>query len=333
MKKLLLVLFVLLGAVSLLGCNTSEFKVDGEFTAYRAQVSSNKPQVTMVTVTIEDGEIVGYDIDVRQGTRTSTGDPAVYSWAWNAQTKKELGYGYHMFYSTYQATDETPTEAEYITWLGANDKLEWFEQAEVIEAYWLANGVDSIVPVEGEFPAEVGVSISDSDYVALAAEAVANAKLGKFQAIACSGTDLYSASMIVSEKGVVSELKLDTLQATKSTSAGTFVWKDSTKQQLGFAYHLHYSTYAATDETPSDAEYETWLAANDKLEWFQQANLITDYILANGWNANLQPIEGDGVSLDGTTPLAACAGVSISTATYFQVLGDLFGAVAEGEIK
>ncbi|OHE40426.1 MAG: hypothetical protein A2Y16_00605 [Tenericutes bacterium GWF2_57_13] len=329
MKKLILVLFVLIGSFTLLGCNTSEFKVDGEFTAYLPSVSSNKPQVTMVTVTIEDGEIVGYDIDVRQGTRTATGDPAVYSWAWNTQTKKELGYNYHMHYNTYAATDTTPTHEEYITWLDANDKLDWFEQAEVIEAYWLANGYDSIVLVEGEFPAAVGVTISDSGYVALAAEAVANAKLGKFQSIVCSGTDLYSASMIVSAKGVVSELKLDTLQPTKDTAAGTFVWKTQTKQQLGDAYGMKNTgtkyTFAAG----------VWTAGADKstLEWYEQANLITAYILENGWNGDLAPIADRGVSLDGTTLIDACAGVSIKTATYFQVLEALFGAVAEGEIK
>jgi len=330
MKKLALLLIVLLGSVSLFGCNTSEFKVDGEFTAFLPSVSNNKPQVTMVTVTIEDGEIVDFDIDVRQGTRTQNVDTLVYSWAWNTQTKKELGYAYHMFYGTYDDTDTTPTEDEYIAWLDANDKLEWFEQAEVIEAYWLANGFDSITLVEGEFPTEVGVTISDSGYVELAAAAVELAKLGKFQSIVCSGSDLYSASMIVSAKGEVTELKLDTLQATKDTAAGTFVWKDETKQELGDDYGMK----------GTGAKYNfaagAWTAhATDKttLEWYEQANLITAYILENGWDEDLAPIADRGVSLDGTTLLDACAGVTIKTATYFQVLEALFGAVAEGEIK
>jgi major membrane immunogen (membrane-anchored lipoprotein) len=329
----MLLFFVLIGSLSLLGCNTSEFKVDGDFTAFLPTVSSNKPQVTMVTVTIEDGEIVAYDIDVRQGKRTQNAETLAYSFSWNTQTKNELGYGYHMHYSAYTATladINTATEQGYQDWLEANDKLEWFEQAAIIEAYWLANGVDSIVPVEGEFPAEIGVSISDSNYVVLAAEAVELAKLGKFQAIACSGSDLYMASMIVSPRGEVSELVLDTLQATKDTVAGTFVWKDSTKQELGDDYGMKGT--GAKNSLVSGA----WVASTtDKttLEWYEQANLITAYVLENGWDADLKPVVDRGVSLDGTTLIDACAGVTIKTTTYFAVLASLFGAVAEGEIK
>jgi hypothetical protein len=338
MKKIALLLLVVFASVSLFGCNNSEFKVDGEFTAYEVTVSRNAPQVTMVTVTVEDGEIVDYTIDVRQGARTLNAETSKYAFAWNASTKRDLGFNYKMHYSGYTAslTDPlTATIAGYQTWLTANSKYEWFQQADMIEAAWLANGVDSVTAnAEGDIAGVAGVTISDGGYLALVVEAVELAKLGKFQAVKAVGTDLYIATMTVNAKGDVSDLVLDVLQATKDADAGTFVWHTETKQQKGFNYKMHYNTYKATLADPLTATiegYQTWLTANNKLEWFQQANLITEYILENGWNASLKPITatGDGVSLDGTTVLDGFASVSISSQSYFDVLAALFAKVAE----
>ncbi|MDR4968516.1 MAG: hypothetical protein RG740_02725, partial [Acholeplasmataceae bacterium] len=226
MKKVLLMFFVAFAAITLIGCNSSEFKVDGEFMAYEETVARNAPQVTMVTVTIEDGKIVGYNIDTRQARRTATttgeGEDAVttYSWAWNAMTKKELGDDYGMV-----------TEP---------DQLEWYEQAALIEAHLLENGVDSITFDNDGYTTDLGasVSITVDQYIKLAQEAVELAKLGKFQAVYTSGTDLYSAHMIVTPKGEIEELLLDVRQSTRDASAGTFVWNEKTKQELGFDYGM-----------------------------------------------------------------------------------------------
>jgi hypothetical protein len=338
MKKIALLLLVVFASVSLFGCNNSEFKVDGEFTAFEVTVSRNAPQVTMVTVTVEDGEIVDYTIDVRQGARTQNAETLKYAFAWNASTKRELGFNYKMQYSGYTASLADPltaTIAGYEAWLTANSKYEWFQQADMIEAAWLANGVDSVTAnAEGDISGVAGVTISDGGYLALVVEAVELAKLGKFQAVKAVGSDLYIATMTVNAKGDVSDLVLDVLQATKDADAGTFVWNTETKQQKGFNYKMHYNTYKATLADPLTATlegYQTWLTANNKLEWFQQANLITEYILENGWNANLKPLTATakGVSLDGTTVLDGFASVSISSQSYFDVLAALFAKVAE----
>lgn len=339
MKKIAILLLVVFASFAILGCeNNREFKVDGEFTAYEVSVSRNAPQVTTVTVTIADGEIVDYAIDVRQGARTQNATTLAYSFAWNTSTKNELAFNYKMHYSAYTASLADPATATisgYQAWLTANSKLEWFQQADLIEAAWLEGGVESVTKnAEGDIDNVAGVSISDGGYLALAVEAVELAKAGKFQAIKCVGTDLYIASMTMNAKGEFSELKLDVLQATKDATAGTFVWHTETKQDKGFNYKMHYNTYVASlaDANTATIEgYQAWLTANNKLEWFQQADLITDYIMENGYHGNLKPIvaTGKGVSLYGKTPLDGFASVSITSGSYFDVLAMLFNKVAK----
>ncbi len=287
MRKVLMLFFVVAASLALFGCNSSEFKVDGEFLAYEAQVHTNgTPQVTYVTVTIEKGKIVGYSIDVRQGTKTQNAETGAWAFAFNAKTKKELGFDYNM----------KPVSA-----IGK----EWFEQAAEIEKFWLANGVEAMTTKEGNFIDNVtGVSMKDA-YSAVALKAIENAKAGKFQAIYVSGTDLYSVHMTV-EKGNVTELILDTLQMNRaSATSGTFTWNAQTKQQLGYAYRMH------GQRDLSEADYKTWLQTNNKLEWFEQVNLITDDIVAKGWRSNAAE--------------QVPAGVTITTSGYYNVLSQVYG--------
>lgn len=349
MKRVILPLLVVFASFALFGCGNSEFKVDGEFTAYSVSDSGNKPQVTLVTVTIEKGKIAGYYIDVRQGyrnatvndqgTQDTTDDVTTYSFGWNSQTKKDLEFNYKMKYNTYVGSLENPETATiegYESWLETNNQYEWFQQAELLEAFWFENGVEATdVDDEGEFLNVAGVTVSDSSYVDLALEAVELARLGKFQAIHSTGTDLYIASMIVSPKGVISELKLDVQQSTRCTVEGTFTWNEHTKQSLGYEYKMFYNAYLASlnDEWEASMEgYRAWLTASNKLEWFEQIQVISDYVLEHGWNSNYQPVNGDGISLDGVTLLDGTAGVTISTAHYFTVLDLLFQAVSDGVI-
>lgn len=352
MKKVLAFVLSLVFVVVLLGCDKTtpeattttaapvavEFNVDGEFTAYEVSVSNNAPVVTSVTVTIEDGEIKSYFIDCRQGKRS--GEAGSYTFAWNAQTKKELGFGYKMHYSTYstwaaaQTPAQTPTLEGYTAWMGtdASTKLEWFEQANLLEAYWLQNGLYSAeVTSAGKFSNVAGVSVSNGGYTKLAREAVALARQGKLQAIECSGTDLYIAWMMVDELGEITEIELDTLQATTSATEGTFVWKSYTKQEFGDNYGM--------DENGKQCSlvggvWTTSTTVNSLLDWNEQADLITDYILANGWTTNLQPVVDTasvarGVSLNGTSVLDGFAGVTIKTEHYFSVLEKLFACLAD----
>jgi major membrane immunogen (membrane-anchored lipoprotein) len=303
MKKLIAFFFVAVLALSLAACKEREYPVDGVFLGYEVGVSRNAPMVTFVTITVEDGEIVEYDIDVRQGSRTGDGSEATpYAWAWNASTKKELGFAYHMHYGTSGAT----TEAEYQAWLTANNKLEWFQQAELIEAYWLENAVETLGgDPETAIDNVTGVTIKNA-YEVAATRALENAKAGKFQAIYCSGSDLYIAEMTLTSKGAIDTLVIDTLQANKDAATGSFAWKTQTKQELGYAYGMHKRTSGTTTE----AEYIAWLEANNKLEWFEQADLIAADIIANGWSTNAAE----------NVP----AGVTITTTGYYTVLAKLF---------
>jgi hypothetical protein len=60
MKKVFLLLVLAVATFTLFACNSSEYKVDGEFVAFDIQEHSNgTPMVTSVSVTIEKGKIVG----------------------------------------------------------------------------------------------------------------------------------------------------------------------------------------------------------------------------------------------------------------------------------
>lgn len=308
MKKILVLLLVVVAAFGLSACQEKEFKVDGEFLAYSLEVSSNKPQVTFVTVTIEKGKIVGYNIDVRQGTRTSTttgeGEAAVttYAWAWNAKTKKELGDDYGM--------------------AKVEGQLEWYEQAALIEEYLLENGVDSLdsTPIGTAFAVDgmAGVTIKNA-YTEVAKAAVANAKAGLFTSIYCSGTDFYFATMNVDAKGKVSNLLIDTRQANKGAD-GTFTWKDQTKQQLGAAYGMK---GVGPKMAYADGAWAAVSGQKATLEWNEQIQLILDYVEANGWDGSVDPL-ADRSGAKAGVMVDSLAGVTIKTAGYFHLLDDIF---------
>jgi major membrane immunogen (membrane-anchored lipoprotein) len=318
MKKVLVLLFAVVMSLVLLGCNNSEYQVDGTFTAYSVSVHSNAPQVTYVSVTIEDGKIVGYDIDVRQGSVDETGDSPVYSW--NESTKKELGdeYGMTSYGPKYELVD-----GAWVVTEGENSEYEWYEQAEMIEDFWLNNGVEATETIDGRFSNIAGVTISDSSYSSLALKALELAVAGRFQAILCSADDLYIASMNYSSKGEVTNLMLDVLQG-KPTAEG-FAWSDKTKQELGDDYgmKLYGDRYEFTEGTWAVVDGETSL-----YEWYEQANMITDYVEANGWDGTLAPIGGRSGSLDGTTVIDDLAGVTVRTQTLYDVLALLFDKTA-----
>ena len=274
MKKVFLLLILAVATFTLFGCNSSEYKVDGEFLAYEASVSHNAPQVVMVSVTIEDGEIVGYNIDTRQGNKVQNADES-WTFSWKDDTKKELGDDYGM------ATEE--------------GQLEWFEQAEALEAHWLENGVSiDEVDAEGNTDAVAGVTITVDTYYELALDAIDLAKLGKFQAVYCSADDLVSASMIVNSKGEASELVLDVLQG--SPTGETFAFRDKTKQELGLEYGMKDSSEIGK-------------------EWYEQAEAIAAYVLENG---------ADSIQVDDTGHISNITGASVRNSGYSDVFALLF---------
>lgn len=300
MKKMFFMSMLLMFSIVAFGCKSSEFRVDGEFLAYNVSVQNDAPMVTFVSVTITDGEISDFTLDAKQGSRTATqltgtdtpddetDDTFEYSFAWNEKTKVELGDDYNM-----------------VAWGGATN--EWYAQAKLIEDHWLENGVDSIITNDGDVVDNVaGVTIKDVVYSTLAQEAVENAKEGKFTAIHTAQDDLLFAVMIVDGRGRVDQLLIDVLQG--NPSGDTFAWRNKTKQELG-------------------ADYGMVSMGGATLEWFKQANLISNYIVENGWHTDLQSIDGKGISLDGQNAIDSLSGVTVRTGNYLDLLEILFGYV------
>jgi len=276
--------FLLLGVASCNGERT--YKADGEYTAFSIDLHRGAPMVTEVTVTIEDDEIVGYYIDALQSSLVEgtdgDGNPT-YAYEWNAETKKELGDDYGM-------VDRGGASAE------------WYVQAERIEAFWLENGYDAVtVDDDNVIDNVTGVTIKDGGYTDLAAEAVQQAIDGVFKSYTVSehynGTaNVIFATMEVDENGDPISLELDTLQSTIDTTGEnpTLVWNEETKQELGDDYGM---------VERGGATYE----------WFEQANMITDYLLANGWE--------DGFTVQDVDSLSD---VTITTSYYEVVLEDVY---------
>ncbi len=269
MKKILSFLFLLVVAVSLVACRDKDgddtpaartYVVDGQFTAIAANDNHGAPQLTWVTVTIENDQIKSFYIDQLQ---TKDG-------AWNAKTKKELGYAYRMH------GQWTLSEEEYIAYLQENNKKEWFEQAALIEAQLLVS-TDVAVNAEGYIQGISGVSIADNDYIALAKKAVENAKAGiinTFVANVYNGSiNLVLASGKVNAEGKIVEAKLDERQ----TKDGA--WNAKTKQELGTDYGMS----AAKIDKNGDGI---------TLEWFEQANAITTAWLAGSNISDITSVSG-----------------------------------------
>jgi hypothetical protein len=310
MKKVASIFLFLIATFVLASCDTEEVRTyasDGIFLAYEASVSRNAPQVTTVYVEIENDAIKGYYIDARQGTRTGAGTTeSPYVWAWNEKTKKELGTDYNMI---------------------GNSEInkEWFEQALAIETFWFENGIDAMTKdADGYIDNVTGASISDA-YSHIAKQALANAVKGEFVSIYASGTDLYSAKMTRCSCTLqaIETLQLDVLQSTRNAVTGTFAWNAKTKQELGTDYGM--KDVGASLAFANGA----WTADGNSssLEWFEQVNLITNYIIANGYDEEMKPVALRGGSLDGVTLIDALAGATIRTGGYFTTLKTLFSYV------
>lgn len=329
MKKIFSTLFAVFALALLAACNggKKEFAIDGEFMAYEVTEHTTSgvqvPQVTMVTVTIKDGKIEKFYIDARQGTFVKSTpeateenpDPTeiVSSVKWNEETKKELKERYAMkgVGPKYELKDGAWVEVE------GKCELEWYEQAEAIEAKWLADGVDSVTVTDGRIDNVAGVTVKDGGYIKLAKEAVANAKAGKFivvkEAIDRDTAVFYSIELTV-EKGKAKEIIIDTLQSTTDPVKGT-VWNEKTKQELKEDYNM--KGVGPKFEFKDGA----WVVVEGKceLEWYEQAKIIQDYVLAN-YDEKLAPISGRGATVDGETLIDAFAGVTVNTATYFELV-------------
>lgn len=325
MKKIITTIFAVFTLLVLAACGKKEFAYDGEFTAFEVSEHTSQgvkvPQITTVTVTVKSGKITKYCIDALQGSFTKDADGNVTAVAWNTKTKKELGADYHM-------KDVGPKyKFENGSWVkveGAKCEKEWFEQAALIEAKWLADGVDSVTTTADADKAQridnvAGVTLKDGGYTKLAKEAVANAKAGKYVVykvgVSYSGAaEVYSATLTVS-KGKAKTLVIDTRQSKVNATTG-LAWNAKTKQELGADYNMKNVGEKYKFENGAWVKVE---GAKCEKEWNEQIEIIQNYVLKN-YNKNLKPVAGRSGSLDGTTLLDDFAGVTMNTGTYFELI-------------
>ena len=315
LKKLLLVFVALFAVAGLAACDPTEatteepvertYKADGVYTAFSNETTNaGGPQMTWVSVTIENDEITEIFIDCIQSAAVKDAEEVTTGFAFNASSKKELGYAYRMH------GQRSLSEADYIQWLRDNDKLEWFEQAELIEAFMLENGPAAVTKDAQTFIDNIAsVSIKDGNYTVLAAQAIQNAIDGVTYVVTTSGMDIVWVKAEVNEEGVFTSLELNTLQGR--FAEGAFFWRDQNKQELGYAYRMH------RQNALSEADYIEWLRDNDKLEWHEQAAVITDYVLENGV-AGLAMDAANKPTTDGLST------VTIVVHKYFAVIQELY---------
>ncbi len=282
MKKILSLFLALVAVLSLVSCKKDEprtYVVDGEFTAYVAHEYNGAIQLTWVTVTIENDEVKSYFIDQLQSKDGQ----------WNQQTKKELGYAYRMHGQFGLSEDD------YKAYLKQEGKLEWFEQAKLIEDHFLTT-LEVTTNEAGTIQGIAGVTIADNEYISLAKKAVENAKAGIVNVFDPNmyGTDLNltSATAKVNAEGKIVEVKIDELQSKEGK------WLGQTKQQLGYKYGMHQYTAGIYANLKDDAnaealaQYTAWVAENGQLEWFQQVDALAAAWLGGANVSDISTVSG-----------------------------------------
>src|SRR5690554_1450943 len=95
-KKSLLIVVLLVVALVGTACKKRTFKADGVYAAFSTEYTNGGgPQLTIVEVTIENDKITKFYIDTIQSHQTE-GRGGAKAWAFNAESKKQLGYKYGM---------------------------------------------------------------------------------------------------------------------------------------------------------------------------------------------------------------------------------------------
>lgn len=222
MKKVLATLFLAIFAISLVACkndenekNNEKYVYNGTFTAFKEGINYGSPQITWVSVTIEDGEIKGFNIDEIQSKDGN----------WNKKTKKQLKEDYNM-------KPVSPIDKE------------WYEQAEFLEDYFLKHGADIDYDGDG-FPTDegllTGTTMVIDTYVELALEALLNWKEGKYSALNYSlnyGAYQYTwVDMYVKGDEIV-KFNIDELQSGEDKENDNFHWNTKTKKALKEDYNM-----------------------------------------------------------------------------------------------
>ncbi|HHW79286.1 MAG TPA: FMN-binding protein [Acholeplasmataceae bacterium] len=130
------------------------------FVDFEYNLNYGAPQVVWSEVTVnKKGEVTKVFLDTIQSTKTVAEEKTSFSW--NDKSKKELGYDYRM-----HDGGRTKTDEEYKAFLTENDLLEWFEQAKLVEDFFLANGAKDVDNVSG-------VTITTDSYTLVVKRAIA----------------------------------------------------------------------------------------------------------------------------------------------------------------
>ena len=322
MKRFFAMIFVFVAALALVACKGEEkFDVDGEFTAFEVSEHRGGPMVTSVTVTIKNGKISKFYIDALQGSTVKDDAGVITAVKWNEKTKKELKFDYGMkeVGPRYEFKDGAWKVVE-----GKTSEKEWFEQAELLEAKWLKDGVDSLTLTKDADGAEridnvAGVTLKDGGYIKLAKQAVENARAGKvvvFKTGLSKGgaAEIYFVEATFNKEGKATEVVIDTRQSKVDAEKG-LIWNEKTKQELKYEYKMHYNYYKDTLEEGDEGTiegYKAWLKDNNELEWFEQVAKISTDVVATQKTA---------------APADAIAGVTVVTDTYYELIAKAFAAV------
>jgi hypothetical protein len=290
------------------------YPADGYFTAFSPSVNAGAPEIITVSVRIKDDKIVEYYIDTIQSTKITEGEKVTFKF--NVKSKKQLKYEYYMYPQSGKLVNGELDIEGYKQWLAANNKKEWFEQANILEQFMLNQGIDKITIDENNKASNVsGVTIAVKEYVRLAQEAVANAKAGKLLAVTGYGSgDVIWATADINRSKTITNFKLDMLQG--QVVNGSFVFNEKSKQELGYQYYMFPQSGKKVDGVLDVEGYKQWLKANNKKEWFEQADTICQEFEKNG---SYNFVNQTGGKIDPNL----VSGVSISDSGYLIVLNQV----------
>ena len=137
---------------------------------------------------------------------------------------------------------------------------------------------------------------------------------------------IVSVSVII-ENDQIAGFFIDTLQSTavqkdEDGKATKFEFNAKTKKQLGYEYYMFPASGAKVDGVLDVEAYKAWLAENGKKEWFEQANVLEQYMLENG----VEAVELDGEKTTNVT------GVTVTVKDYVDLAKEAVQNAKDGKL-
>ena len=137
---------------------------------------------------------------------------------------------------------------------------------------------------------------------------------------------IVSVSVII-ENDQIAGFFIDTLQSSAvekddENNATKFEFNAKTKKQLGYEYYMFPESGAKDDGVLDVEAYKAWLAENGKKEWFEQANVLEQYMLENG----VEAVELDGEKTTNVT------GVTVTVKDYVDLAKEAVQNAKDGKL-